>query len=170
MSVTTRSRKSSDNPTVASTADEEQVVTATTPNTQATTTKATVYALTPALVSNEPIDYGTAAGAKIYKQATEKLKTEYDLKMETIHLFLAQLEDRASAMGWSSICEVPDESGTIRNLFTQFGLLTEKAMEEHAAVYMGLEDKRKQLAVQMSTCILNPLFNEALFEIRVIRA
>ena len=69
------------------------------PNTQANTTKTSVYALTPALVSNESIDYGTAAGAKIYKQATEKLKTEYDLKMETIHIFLAQMERQSLGNG-----------------------------------------------------------------------
>ena len=132
--------------------------------------KTAAYALTPALVSNEPIDYGTAAGAKIYKQATEKLKTEYDLKVETIHLFLAQLEDRATAMGWSSICEVPDDGKVLRSIFTHFGQLTEENMEEHAAQYMGLEDKRKQLAVQMATCILNSLTDEALIEIRVVRA
>ena len=169
MSVTTRSRKIFNDPTNAPTAEKDEEVTEAAPNTQANTTKTSVYALTPALVSNEPIDYGTAAGAKIYKQATEKLKTEYDLKMETIHLFLAQLEDRASAMGWATICDIPDENGVLRNVFTEFGQLTEKAMEEHAAVYMGLEDKRKQLAVQMATCILNSLSDEALIEIRVLR-
>ena len=163
--MTTRSRKSPNNSTIAPTAEEDEEVTGTTPNTQANATKTTVYALTPALVSNEPLDYGTAAGAKIYKQATEKLKTEYDLKMETIHLFLAQLEDRASAMGWAIICEVPDENGVIRSVFTEFGQLIEKAMEEHAAIYMGLEDKRKQLAVQMSMCILNSLSDKALIKI-----
>ena len=72
-------------------------------------------------MSNEPIDYGSTSGTKIYKQATEKLKTEYNLKGETIHLFLAQLEDRATAMGWATICEIPDEDGMNRNMFTEFG-------------------------------------------------
>ena len=76
MSVTTRSRKKlddgSDTPSIA----EEEGTVATTP----TTKKNKVYALTPALVSNEPIDYGSASGAKINKQATEILRTEYDLK------------------------------------------------------------------------------------------
>ena len=170
MSITTRSRKGASNVAEVPTPPEEEEVAVTATVTPNVKDKTTIYALTPALVSNEPIDYGTAAGAKIYKQATEKLKTEYDLKVETIHLFLAQLEDRASAMGWMSICEVPDENKVLRNIFTQFGQLTEENMEEHAAEYMGLEDKRKQLAVQMSTCILNSLTDEALIEIRIVRA
>ena len=169
MSVTTRSRKSPSNAMEAPAPTEEVEVAVTTATTPTVKDKTKVYALTPALVSNEPIDYGTAAGAKIYKQATEKLKTKYDLKVETIHLFLAQLEDRAIAMGWMTICEVPDENKVPRNIFTQFGQLTEKNVEEHAAIYMGLEDKRKQLAVQMATCILNSLTDEALIEIRILR-
>ena len=169
MSITTRSRKSANETAALTTITEDEVEVEKTPTVQTETTKTTVYALTPALVSNEPIDYGSASGAKIYKQATGKLKTEYDLKVGTIHLFLAQLEDRATAMGWTTICEIPDEDGVPRSLFTQFGQLTEKALEEHAAEYMGLEDKRKQLAVQMSTCILNSLTDEALIEIRIVR-
>ena len=169
MSVTTRSRKSPNNAVDANAPTEEEEVAVTTATTPTIKVKATIYALTPALVSNEPIDYGTAAGAKIYKQATEKLKTEYDLKVETIHLFLAQLEDRAAAMGWMKICEVPDDNKVPRSIFTQFGQLTKKNMEEYTAIYMGLEDKRKQLAVQMATCFLNSLTDEALIEIRIVR-
>ena len=134
MSVTTRSRKKQGDSPGSPNTTEEVEATPTTP----VVTKSKVYALTPALVSNEPIDYGTAAGAKIYKQATDKLKTEYNLKGDTIHLFLAQLEDRATAMGWTTICEVPDEDGVRRNMFTEFGRLTEKAVEDHAAIYMGI--------------------------------
>ena len=168
--MTTRSRKIPNNEGNGPSPPEEDEVTVTSVTMPKAKDKATIYALTPALISNEPIDYGSAAGAKIYKQATEKLKTEYDLKVETIHLFLAQLEDRASAMGWTTICEVPDSNKVPRNIFTQFGQLTEENMEDHAAIYMGLEDKRKQLAVQMSTCILNSLSDEALIEIRIVRS
>ena len=166
MSVTTRSRKKQGDGPSSPSIDDEVAVEATTPVMK----NSKVYALTPALVSNEPIDYGSAAGAKLYKQATEKLKTEYDLKGDTFHLFLAQLEDRATAMGWPLICEIPDEDGVRRNMFTEFGRLTEKAVEDHAAIYMGIDDKRKQLAVQMSTCILNSLTDDALIEIRSVRA
>ena len=166
MSGATRSRKKQGDSQSPTRVAEEEGTLVTTP----TTREKKVYALTPALVSNEPIDYGSASGAKIYKQATEKLKTEYNLKGETIHLFLAQLEDRATAMGWATICEIPDENGVKRNMFTEFGRLTEKAVEEHAAIYMGIDDKRKQLAVQMSTCILNSLTDDALIEIRIVRA
>lgn len=148
--------------------DEEGAISPVAPLTMGERSKK-AYALTPALVSNEPLDYGTSSGAKIYKQATEKLKTEYDMKGETIHLFLVQLEDRALSMGWSTICQIPDEDGIKRNIFTEFGQLTEQAVEQHAAVYMGIEDKRKQLAVQMSTCILNSLTDAALIEIRIVR-
>ena len=78
MSVTTRSRKKQDDGSDSPSIAEEGGTVASTP----TIKKKKVYALTPALMSNEPIDYGSTAGAKIYKQATEKLKTEYDLKGE----------------------------------------------------------------------------------------
>ena len=132
MSITTRSRKSANETAASPTITEDELEVEKTPTIQTETTKTTVYALTPALVSNKPIDYGSAPGAKIYKQATGKLKTEYYLKVGKIH-FLEQLEDRATAMGWTTICEIPDEDGVPRSLFTQFGQLTEKALEEHAA-------------------------------------
>ena len=116
--MTTRSRKSPNNEVNGPSPPEEDEVAVTSVTMPKAKDKATIYALTPALISNEPIDYGSAAGAKIYKQATEKLKTEYDLKVETIHLFLAQLEDRASAMGWTTIYKVPDSNKVPRNIFT----------------------------------------------------
>ena len=70
MSVTTQSRKKQGDGPSSPSIDEEVAVEATTPVMR----KSKVYALTPALVSNEPIDYGSAAGAKLYKQVTEKLK------------------------------------------------------------------------------------------------
>ena len=180
MSITTRSRRSANAAGTAEAAaattedrmegteEEEDVEEPGPPLVRRTTQTSKVYALTPALISNEAIDYGTSAGVKIYKQAVEKLKTEYDLKGDTIHLFLVQLEDRSTSMGWEVICRIPDEDGVVRNLFTEFGRLTEKAMEDHASIYMGLEDRRKQLAVQMATCILNSLTDAALIEIRIL--
>ena len=177
MSVTTRSMRSS---SAAAAVAEEEVVAATeeleeeevyapgTPPVRQADLTGKVYALTPALTSHEAIDYGTSAGAKLYKQAVEKLKTEYDMKGDTIHLFLVQLEDRSTSMGWEVICKIPDENGVIRNLFTEFGRLTERALEDHAAVYMGINDRRKQLAVQMAACILNSLTDSALIEIRIL--
>ena len=126
MSITTRSRKGAGNATEVPTPSEEEEVAVTTTVTPTAKDKTAAYALTPALVSNEPINYGTAAGAKIYKQATEKLKTEYDLKVETIHLFLAQLEDRATAMGWSSIYEVPDDGKVLRSILRNLYSLPRK--------------------------------------------
>ena len=71
MSVTTRSRKKQDDGSDSPSIAEEGGTVSTTP-----VIKKKVYALTPALMSNEPIDYGSTAGVKIYKQASEKLKTE----------------------------------------------------------------------------------------------
>ena len=121
-----RSRKGAGNATKVPTPSEEEEAAVATMVNPTAKDKIAAYALTPALVSNEPINYGTAAGAKIYKQATEKLKTEYDLKVDTIHLFLAQLNDRATAMGWSSICEGPDDGKVLRSIFTHFGQLPRK--------------------------------------------
>ena len=90
------------------------------------------------------------------------------MKGDSIHLFLVQLEDRSASMGWGTICIIPDESGVHRNIFTEFGRLSEKSIEDRAAIYMGIEDRRKQSAVQMSTCILNSLTDSALIEIRIV--
>ena len=75
MSITTRSMRNNSVPTPSGEekdAEEEVEVPLEDEDCQETV----IYTLTPALVTNEPIDYSTVAGAKIYKQATEKLKTE----------------------------------------------------------------------------------------------
>ena len=80
MSVTTRSMRSSsaaaavaEEEVVATTEEleEEEVYVPGTPPVQQADLTGKVYALTPALISHEAIDYSTSAGAKLYKQAVE---------------------------------------------------------------------------------------------------
>ena len=77
MSITTRSMRNNSVPTPSGEEKEaEEEIEVEVPLEDEDVQETVTYALTPALISNAPIDYGTAAGAKIYKQATEKLKTE----------------------------------------------------------------------------------------------
>ena len=63
MSMTTRSRKSPSNEVNEPSPPEEDEVAVTSVTTPKVKDKPTIYALTPALISNEPIDYCDVSGA-----------------------------------------------------------------------------------------------------------
>ena len=130
--------------------------------------KVVPFTLTPAdSFDFTPVDYTSSTGAKIYKQAVEPLKTEYDLSSASLQLFLTQLESRAVTMAWSYIYHIPDKDGKKRSLFQQFGMLTKENVKDHADTYMIFDDKRKQMAWQMAACITSSLAPKAQLEMRV---
>ena len=124
------------------------------------------FALHPALVNNQTLDYSTATGNKLYNKATAPLPDEGTLTGETIQVFLTQLSQRAVTMGWTAICTIPDDNGNDCDLFTQFGMLNRQNMLDHANTYMGNDVRDKQNSAQMAVCIIASLDNDAQLTMR----
>lgn len=51
-----------------------------------------VFALAPALVNNNILDYSTSTGQKIYKANAASLDIEFDLAAENLKIFLRGLK------------------------------------------------------------------------------
>ena len=62
-----------------------------------------VYALSPATVSSEILDYGSKAGVDIYKTDITKLATPHSVDGEGLKTFLNELQDRITTTGWDYI-------------------------------------------------------------------
>ena len=61
------------------------------------------FALAPSLINNNPIDYLTQEGIKLYKSNTEPLSTKFDLSMDNLKTFLEQVRQRARTANWWSL-------------------------------------------------------------------
>src|SRR5687767_4458459 len=53
------------------------------------------FALTPAMVHNNPIDYSTAKGIKMFKSNAEPLEIKFDLLTQNLKSFLELVRERA---------------------------------------------------------------------------
>ena len=65
------------------------------------------FALAPALIDNNVINYSMAAGVKLYGKVTEPLKDLYDGNEADLGLFLQQVKTRAEVFGWNHVLAVP---------------------------------------------------------------
>ena len=70
---------------------------------------APAFALAPGLLRDEPIDYHTSEGAKLFKSATEKLQTDFDLASSNLKVFLAQIKRRSEMHGWETLFQIPED-------------------------------------------------------------
>ena len=67
------------------------------------------FALSPALVTNQVLDYSTSTGQKLYNAAVESLQDPYNGSEAALNIFLEQLKTRAECMGWMTILDVPPD-------------------------------------------------------------
>ena len=84
------------------------------------------FALSPALVTNEVIDYSTSVGQKLYTAAVESLQDPYDGSEDALNVFLEQLKTRAESMGWMPILDVPpdlNQPDEVINILSKYGRL-----------------------------------------------
>ena len=121
------------------------------------------FALTPGrFQSDKVIDYSTESGRKLYKGATDSLKSLHDLSAENLRDFITLLEQRAKMYDWINILEIPDEEHEkFINMLKQYGSISLKDVREHAKTYVNNESRAAQDSQQMADCILNSLTVEA---------
>jgi hypothetical protein len=121
------------------------------------------FALTPGrFQSDKVIDYSTESGRKLYKGATDPLKSLHDLSAENLRDFITLLEQRAKIYDWVDILEIPDEENqTFIHMLKQYGSISLKTVREHAKTYVNNESRAAQDSQQLADCILNSITVEA---------
>ena len=67
------------------------------------------FALSPALIDNNIIDYATTAGQKLYNKAIAPLSIPYDGTEADLHVFLSLLADKTLKEGWTHIMDIPPD-------------------------------------------------------------
>jgi hypothetical protein len=122
------------------------------------------FALAPALVDNDVIDYSTAAGAKLYAKATEPLKDLYDGNESDLGLFLQQVRTRAEVFGWNHILAVPPDLANpdeTVDLILHYGELSLEQVRAFAQTWFNNQSRAAQDDAQLYHCLRKSLTKEA---------
>ena len=121
------------------------------------------FALAPALVDAEIINYSTSAGAKLYKAAVEPLSTTFNCQPDNLKVFLTDLKDRAMITGWFNILDIPanvQEPNILTDLTTLYGQLSLDQVRAHATTYVNLQSRKAQDSMQLYQCLMASLSKE----------
>ena len=118
------------------------------------------FAHSPALANIGILDYHTAKGSSIYKQAVKPLKDEFDCSPSGLNLLLAQLKDRAIMYGWTHILSIPpnlNDPDTTIDIIDGYGQLTLAQVCTHAESYVNDQSRLTQDSSQMYLCLMSTL-------------
>ena len=113
--------------------------------------------LAPALASpGTIIDYGTAAGAKLWKSNTEALTDKYDGSPSKLRVFIADVQRRSQTAGWSRITTIKVGT-TDRDLFKEYGLIDLKNTHAAAITVFAANNRDTQNSAQMYTFLFDSI-------------
>ncbi len=121
------------------------------------------FALSPALATDDVIDYSSKSGATIWREATAKLSDEaFDCDANSMRDFLELLRTRAETMGWdNSVLAIPSDpdhpEGEVKDFFQHYGKLTMEDLKAVARVYIGSQTRFAQDSMQLYKCLHNSL-------------
>lgn len=115
------------------------------------------FALTPAAVNPDVIDYSTNAGLKLYNTVTAPLEDKFDGTQNTLHGFLGQVKDRARDAIWSEILRIPSGGTKSYNLVSHYGQLTLHRVRQHASTYIGTPTRNAQNSAQLYAFLRNSI-------------
>lgn len=147
------------NPTAASTA------TAT-----AATQQPVVFAMAPARISIDILDYSTKAGKDQYYKATAPLSSKednYDCSPDGLTNFLQLLRRRALEMGWEdTILLIPDDvnnlTGTAKDFLKYYGSYSMEHLTQVAKLYHPNKNNRlTQESFQLWNCLMDSITKDA---------
>jgi hypothetical protein len=134
------------------------------------------FALTPALVSNAPIDYSTTQGLKLWQSATAKLADDlYDGSADGLRDFLELMRNRATIAGWTnSVMAVPndiaDPLGPSKSFLDHYGEITMQHLLDWTDTFINTQTRAAQDSVQLYACAYNSLTKEARDKVTIHRA
>lgn len=109
------------------------------------------FALTPALLSNEVLDFNDVGAIKLYYKASDSLDIEFDVEPGTLKLFLESIRQRAVAVNWMSTLTIQKGINTF-NLVDDYGSLTFEEVRTRVMLYNGLNVRDAQNSIQIFHC------------------
>jgi hypothetical protein len=127
------------------------------------------FALSPALVTNEVINYSTSDGQKLCNAAVVSLQDPCDGGEDGLHIFLEQLKTRAECMGWMTILDVPPDLAQpdeVINVISDYGQLSLQQIRDHATTYVQQQVRAAQDSAQLYQCLMHTLTKEALLKVK----
>ena len=123
---------------------------------------APTFALGPATIFGNIIDYSTPAGIKLYKMAGEKLKSDFDLDTNNFHQFVDNLNSRSIEQGWDQGLLVVAQGGINMNILQNYGTLTYTSVLAHVHTYIFRDNRLSQNSTNLFNCIEAALTKEAM--------
>ncbi len=93
---------------------------------------AVVFALAPALVDNNPINYQDPQGIKLFKAAVQELSVTFDGEPKNLRIFLAKVHERAIMSNWVETLTVADNNFQDHYFPTEYGQVSLKNVQAHA--------------------------------------
>lgn len=110
------------------------------------------FALHPATVSANVIDYSTTTGSKLYRSATESLQEDalYSLNDPDNNLLIENLATRANSSGWEPILLINQ-----LNLLESYGAIMRTDVTNHVRTILATDNRAKQSDAQILKCLKN---------------
>jgi hypothetical protein len=121
-----------------------------------------VFALTPALASNDLINYSTGEGIKLYGKAIAPLDTLYNGDSASLRLFLSKVQQRANQSGWKSILQISNQTGQVFDFIKNYGQITIAAIRVQAVTLELSNNRKTQNSSQMYTFLITSISDELL--------
>jgi hypothetical protein len=118
------------------------------------------FARTPALLSNQALDYSIPANAKLYYKAIMPLETKFDLTQANMKDFLEAFKSRATLMNWQFTMNIM-VNGVQHNLIEHYGLISIEEVRQHVLTYDGTATRDAQNATMIYACLHDTLTEEA---------
>jgi len=124
-----------------------------------------IFALSPALINQGPIDYSTAKGIKLWRGVIKPLAKElFTLKPHRFKLFLSTLTEWTMIYGWENILNILVDAavpgGPAHSLLTHYGQVTLQQVKDHAATYINTQTRAAQNNLLLYTCLATSIMPE----------
>ena len=118
------------------------------------------FALTPALVSQQYLDYTLTNDIKLYYKSIAPLSTKFDLSPANMRGFIKAFFDKASDANWLMTLRIPIGNEQF-DLIKQYGSVSIEQVRQHADTYIGTETRHAQNSNQIYACLAESLTTEA---------
>ena len=112
----------------------------------------------------------------MFKSATEKLQTDFDLASSNLKVFLAQIKRRSEMHGWETLFQIPEDptvedpsAEDLHHVIDSYGTVTLEQVRAHAETYIATETRMAQESYQLYNCIMASLTKEALNKILLLQ-
>ena len=122
------------------------------------------FALAPALVTHDVINYATREGQNLYNRGIAPLDDDnrFDGTATNLRHFLSLVHTRAHMMGWDSILRIPDDVATplgpSKYLPVHYGEIPMAHVQAHVtANIVGQQSRAAQDSAMLYNCLVNSL-------------